>query len=143
MHYYILADYLKLFTFYIMKPILVAGSILVTLALISYSTGIISEFRKKILNRKALIFLGLGLLFDISGTVCMIIGSSNHAFTNHGVIGYSALAGMFIDNAIFWSLRQKNGIGSGVPKRVHYYSLLAYLWWIVVYISGFVMAIGR
>lgn len=126
-----------------MKPILIAGSFLVTLALLSYSVGIFSEFRRKMLNRKALIFLGLGLLLDISGTACMIIGSSNNAFTNHGIIGYSALIGMFIDNAIFWNLWRKNGFKSEVPVKVHYYSLIAYGWWVIVYISGFVMAMGR
>lgn len=126
-----------------MKPILIAGSLIVSLALISYSIGFFSEIRNKIFNKRVLIFLGLGLLLDISGTACMIIGSSNNAYTNHGLIGYSALFGMLIDNILFWNLWHKNGFETRVPKAIHFYSLVAYIWWVVVYISGFIMAVGR
>jgi uncharacterized repeat protein (TIGR03987 family) len=126
-----------------MKPILVAGSLIVTLALISYSIGFLSEAGKKIFNRKVLVFLALGLLLDIAGTACMIIGSSNNAFTNHGLIGYSALLGMLIDNILFWNLWHKKGLEIKVPTSIHFYSLVAYSWWVVVYISGFFMAVGR
>ena len=128
---------------HIMKPILIAGSLIVTLALISYSVGFFSEFRSRIISKISLFFLALGLILDISGTVCMIIGSTNNAFTFHGIIGYSALLGMFIDNALFWKMWNQNGIGSAVPKKLHYYSLIAYSWWAIVYISGTIMAAGR
>jgi uncharacterized repeat protein (TIGR03987 family) len=126
-----------------MKPITIAASTIVTFALISYSVGISGEYRHKILSRKVLLFLAIGLILDISGTVLMIIGSTRNAFTVHGLIGYSGLLAMFIDNAIFWGLWKTKGINSSVPRKVHMYSLFAYFWWVIVYISGAVMAASR
>jgi uncharacterized repeat protein (TIGR03987 family) len=124
-----------------MKPILMAGSSIVTLALVAYSVGIISEQRKKLINRQILLFLAIGLIFDISGTACMIIGSSNSPFTFHGILGYSALIGMLTDNILLWRLRNKAGMGSSVPSLVHKYSRFAYTWWVIAYISGLFMAV--
>jgi uncharacterized repeat protein (TIGR03987 family) len=123
-----------------MKPILMAGSAIVTLALIFYSAGIISEQRKKLINSSILIFLAIGLVLDISGTACMIIGSSNSMFTFHGILGYSALLGMIIENILLWKLWKRGGIGTVVPAGVHKYSRIAYIWWVIVYISGSFMA---
>jgi uncharacterized repeat protein (TIGR03987 family) len=123
-----------------MKPILITGSLIVTLALIAYSVGIINEQRKKLVNKAVLIFLALGLIFDISGTACMIIGSSKSLFTFHGILGYSALFGMLIENILLWKQGKKSGIGSSVSSGIHNYSRIAYCWWLIAYISGFLMA---
>jgi uncharacterized repeat protein (TIGR03987 family) len=124
-----------------MKPILMAGSTFVTLALIFYSVGILSEQRKKLISKSILISLALGLIFDISGTACMIIGSSNSPFTFHGILGYSALLGMLIENILLWKQVKKLGISSVVPSGIHKYSRISYIWWVIAYISGFVMAV--
>jgi uncharacterized repeat protein (TIGR03987 family) len=121
-----------------MKPILIAGSGIVSLALIAYSIGIISEQKKRALTWNILIFLGAGLLFDISGTLCMIIGSKNSPFTFHGIIGYTALLGMLVDNVLFWRLASKNGLSAQVTNALHIYSKIAYIWWVFVYASGIV-----
>jgi uncharacterized repeat protein (TIGR03987 family) len=123
-----------------MKPILMAGSTIVTLALLAYSVGIISEQRKKLINRPILIFLAIGLVLDISGTACMIIGSSNSPFTFHGILGYSALLAMLIDNILFWKLWKQDGMGAIVPIGIHKYSRIAYIWWGIAYISGALMS---
>jgi uncharacterized repeat protein (TIGR03987 family) len=120
-----------------MKPILIVGSGIVTLALIAYSIGILTEQRKRILKWSVLVFLGLGLLFDISGTACMIIGSANSPFTFHGFIGYTALLAMLVDNVLLWNLKSKKGIGATVTQALHLYSRFAYIWWVLVYMSGF------
>jgi uncharacterized repeat protein (TIGR03987 family) len=124
-----------------MKPILMVGSSIVTLALIAYTAGIISEQRKRMINRSILIFFAIGLIFDITGTTCMIIGSSNSPFTFHGLLGYSALLGMLVENVMLWRLWRKDGIGSSVPSQIHNYSRLAYIWWDIAYISGFLMSV--
>ena len=112
------------------------GASIVTLALISYSIGIITEQRKKKLTNKVLWFLSIGLLLDMSATTCMIIGSSNTPFTFHGFIGYSGLIAMMIDLTLIWRLYIRNGINSEVSKGVHLYSRFAYIWWVIVYITG-------
>ncbi len=126
-----------------MKPILFAGSIIVTLALIAYSIGVITEHKRKVIIWRILIFLTIGLFFDITGTICMLIGSSNSPFTYHGFMGYSALLAMFIDTLLMWRLKFRLGIGTPVPSSIHKYSLIAYAWWVFVYISGFLMAMNN
>ena len=125
-----------------MKPILFAGSLIVTLALIAYSIGVITEQRKKIITRRTLIFLSLGLAFDITGTVCMLIGSANSPFTYHGFIGYSALLAMLMDTVLMWRIKSRNGVNSPVNSSIHRYSRTAYAWWVFAYISGFLMAMN-
>jgi uncharacterized repeat protein (TIGR03987 family) len=126
-----------------MKPILLAGSLIVSMALISYSVGVISEQRRKKVDHPILFFLSLGLLLDISGTLCMIKGSANSPFTYHGIIGYTALLAMLMDNILLWKLRVSKGNHQAVPETIHKYSRTAYAWWVFAYISGFLMAMNR
>lgn len=119
-----------------MNPILIAGSIIVTLALIAYSIAIISEQRKGIITPGVLIFLTIGLTLDVTATICMIIGSPNSPFTFHGFIGYSALAVMIVETSIIWRNYLGNGINSNVPRGAHLYSRYAYAWWVIAYITG-------
>ena len=80
-----------------MKPIILAGTIIVTLALIAYTLFIITEHKQKRASGKVLLYITLGLFLDITATVCMIIGSSNTPFTLHGFLGYTSLLAMLID----------------------------------------------
>ena len=119
-----------------MKTILIIGTSIVNLALISYSIAVITEQRRHTLSKKVLVFLSMGLIFDITATILMIIGSENPAFTLHGLLGYSSLTGMLIDAILLWRLRIRSGIKSKVPKSLHWYTRLAYIWWLMAYITG-------
>lgn len=112
------------------------GTIIVVFALISYSIAIITEQRKKHILRSVLIFLTLGVILDITATTFMIIGSSKGPLTLHGILGYSSLTGMAIDAVLIWRQKVKHGTGSAVPKGLHLYSGLAYLWWVLAFITG-------
>src|SRR5512138_405100 len=119
-----------------MKPILIAGTMIVNLALISYTLFIFSERRTKRTGKKVLTFLTLGVILDITATICMITGSSKSPFTLHGILGYSALTGMLVDAFLLWKTRLKNGQESVVSISLHNYSFLVYCWWIAAYITG-------
>ena len=119
-----------------MKTILIIGTSIVNLALIFYSIGIISEQVKHTISKRVLGFVSVGLIFDITATILMIIGSENSAFTAHGMLGYSSLTGMLIDAILLWRLAGKNGINSAVPKALHWYTRIAYAWWLAAYITG-------
>jgi hypothetical protein len=119
-----------------MKPILMTGALVVTLALISYSFAIINEQRKKIITPKILLFLTIGIILDISATAMMIIGSSNGPFTLHGFVGYSALAFMLVDTILIWKFKLNSGYNIEVPAKLHLYSRFAYIWWVLAYITG-------
>ena len=124
-----------------MKTILMIGSTVVTLALISYSIAIITEQRRHLITNFVLAFLTLGILLDITATVCMIIGSSNTPFTIHGFLGYSALGAMLFDAFLLWNHRLKNGANKKPSKTIHLYSRYAYMWWVIAYITGTLLVI--
>ena len=74
-----------------MNTLSIVGAIIVTLALVSYSIGILTEQVKKKIIPRVLVFITLGVFLDVTATVFMILGSKNSPFTIHGFIGYSAL----------------------------------------------------
>ncbi|MCK9206105.1 MAG: hypothetical protein M0P66_03250 [Salinivirgaceae bacterium] len=119
-----------------MKTILIIGSIVVTSALIAYTIGIFTEQRIKRITPFVLFFLSLGLLLDSTATVCMIIGSSNSPFTFHGFIGYSGLLAMIIENYLAYKFYFANSSTTQVPKGLHLYSRFAFVFWVLVYITG-------
>ena len=119
-----------------MNTSILIGAITVTAALISYSIAIITEQRIKSVSRFVLIFLSSGIVLDITATSFMIYGSNNSAFTLHGFIGYSALLAMLIDTYLIWTFYLKNGSKAVTNRKVHIYSLLAYSWWVIAFITG-------
>lgn len=119
-----------------MNTISMIGATIVTLALISYSIGVITEQKKKQIVKNVLVFVTIGIILDITATICMIIGSTNSPFTLHGFLGYSALLAMLVDVILIWSFYKKNGSKIQVPKKIHKYTLFAYLWWVIAYITG-------
>ncbi|MGB5753132.1 MAG: hypothetical protein WBN87_09745, partial [Thermoanaerobaculia bacterium] len=70
-----------------MSPILMAGTLIVNLALVFYTIGIVSEQRSHRITKRVLVFLTAGVTFDIIATACMITGSSKGPFTAHGLLG--------------------------------------------------------
>jgi hypothetical protein len=119
-----------------MNKLLMIGSAIVFFALAFYSIGIYAEQKHKKVINMVLTFLTMGIIFDIIATAFMIAGSSKGLFTIHGIIGYSSLLGMLIDNILIWKIWLKKGTGSDVPDAVHLYSRYAYLWWVIAFITG-------
>lgn len=125
-----------------MKPVLIAGITLVNIALASYTTAIVTQNRKMRMSRNVLTFLSIGVFFDITATICMIIGSG-HFLTVHGVIGYSSLIGMLTDTILSYRLVSKSGVGASVPVRFNRISTSTYIYWVLAYITGAVLVMLR
>ena len=119
-----------------MNALLVAGTRIVIIALISYSIAIITEQKKQVVNNIVLIFITLGIVTDIIATAFMITGSDNSLFTSHGILGYSSLAAMLIDTILIWRHRIRNSKESQVNAGLHKYSRYAYIWWVLAFITG-------
>lgn len=122
-----------------MKPVLMAGSAIVTLALVFYSLAFFSFHRKKRFSPGILSFQTIGLILDITATALMIIGSSKGPFTLHGLLGYSSLTLMIVDTLYFWNKRKSEVI----PDWLKTYSKIAYTWWILAYITGSLLVMLR
>jgi hypothetical protein len=114
---------------------------IVILALIFYSLFIRREYKTRLISSRLLLLLCLGLFFDVTATAFMIIGSLKSPFTLHGFIGYSALTVMLIDTVLMWRLRLRLGKNATIPVLLHKYSIYAYAWWVVAFISGGIIAI--
>lgn len=119
-----------------MKPVLIAGISIVNLALISYSVAIILQSRKRVMSNQVLAFLSIGVVFDITATLCMILGTEEGPMTLHGFIGYSSLTGMVIDTIFSYRFRMKSGINAIVSKQFTRWSQTAYYYWVLAYITG-------
>jgi len=123
-----------------METIIKIGVVAVLFALTFYSIGIFTEQRKKLINKIVLIFLSLGLFFDIAATSCMIVGSNNSMFTFHGIIGYAGLIAMTIETILAYRFYFKNGPSIKVGHALHQYSRFAYILWVIVFITGSMLA---
>ncbi len=126
-----------------MKPVLLAGITIVNLALISYSVAILTQTRKRIINKQILTFLTIGVIFDITATICMIIGSAEGPVSLHGIIGYSSLAGMLTDTVFTYRNARRRGMNMMLKTRFVRASLAAYVYWILAYITGAVIIMMR
>jgi hypothetical protein len=119
-----------------MKTVSIIASFIVTLALIFYSIGFSKENRKKLITGRVLLFYTIGVTLDITATILMIIGSSKGMVTWHGMIGYSSLLGMLIDTIFLWRHNLGRGTEIEVNRSLYIYSRIAFIWWIIAYITG-------
>ena len=119
-----------------MNKLLMVGTTVVFFALLFYTIDIFTEQKHKKVLPKVLLFLTLGIIADIIATGFMIAGSSKGFFTLHGIIGYSSLLGMLIDNVLIWRLNIRLGMNTEVPDGIHIYSRYAWIWWVIAFITG-------
>lgn len=126
-----------------MKTYSMIGSMVVIVALLFYSIGFSKEQKKKLVTSRVLLFFTLGVVFDISATTLMILGSTQGGITLHGLIGYSSLLGMSIDTFLLWRHNLKQGKDKLVGKSLHLYSRIAYSWWVIAFITGGVLVALR
>jgi len=119
-----------------MKTIIIVGILLVNLALILYSIAIIPVIIKKTLLKFTFPAFFLGIVCDLSATICMVIGSTHTALSRHGLIGYSALAFMILDVVLLFRFKAKNVEKTTLPPRMYDFTKMVYFWWLVAYASG-------
>jgi hypothetical protein len=119
-----------------MKTASMIGSLIVTLALLSYSIAFSKERKQKRVTSNILLFYTIGISLDITATICMIIGSSKGLITFHGMIGYSSLLAMLTDTFLLWRYNLNFGPDKQVSKGLHLYSRIAYIWWVIAFITG-------
>jgi hypothetical protein len=126
-----------------MSPFSRIGATIVLFALASYTVAVITEQRQRRLSPRVLRFLTIGVLLDVTATAFMILGSSQGAFTLHGLLGYSSLAAMIVDMVLVRQLAKRAGLSAAVPRGLHLYTRVAYLWWVAAFITGGLMVAMR
>jgi hypothetical protein len=126
-----------------MKPVLMAGTLIVNFALIFYTVAFIKLKKGKLLTTSVIKFQILGVVFDILATVLMIMGSTNSPFSLHGILGYSSLTGMIIDSYLLYKAKSPDNSPVELSPKLKLYSTIAYLWWIAAYITGALIVVLR
>jgi uncharacterized protein YxeA len=124
-----------------MSHIIIAGVILIHIAFICYTVFIYKEHKYKRATQGLLVFITAAVIFDVSATVCMMIGVAKEYFTLHGVLGYTALLVMVTDAVFIWKHYHK--FGSEVPfsKTLNRNSKLGYVLWIIAFLTGEMLAV--
>jgi uncharacterized protein YxeA len=124
-----------------MSYVIIVGVILIHIAFIMYSVFIYKEHKYKRATTGLLIFITAAVTFDISATVCMMIGTAEKYFSLHGILGYTALGVMVIDAIFIW--KHKNKFGSEVPfsKTLNRNSKLGYILWLIAFFTGEMLAV--
>jgi hypothetical protein len=124
-----------------MSSIIITGVVLIHIAFILYSIFIYKEHKYKRATKGLLVAITSAVIFDISATVCMMIGVVEEYITLHGILGYTALEVMITDAVFIW--RHKNKFGSEVPfsATLNRNSKLGYGLWIFAFLTGELLAI--
>ncbi|MCY1722203.1 hypothetical protein OU798_17750 [Prolixibacteraceae bacterium Z1-6] len=126
-----------------MNPLAIVGAFIITFSLLAYGIGSISLIRFKIVGSIVLIFLSLGLVFDMAAIALMIVGARETSFTLHGLLGYSAYLVMLVASIGVWRVYFKHGIDSRITKPLLRYTKFAYLWWVIAYFTGSLIILWR
>lgn len=124
-----------------MPSVIVAGVILIHIALILYSVFFYKEHKYKRATTGLLIFITIAVMFDLSATICMMMGTAKEYFTLHGILGYTALTVMIIDAIFIWKHRINNGSETPFSVNLNRYSVFAYILWIIAFATGEYLAI--
>jgi uncharacterized repeat protein (TIGR03987 family) len=124
-----------------MNSLLILSTILITLALVFYSTGIWAERFSRYLKGWHVAAFWTGFMFDVSGTWAMS-RLSQHPFNlleMHTLTGQIALWLMLI-HAIWATYVVRKG-NENSRKTFHRYSLIVWLIWLIPYLGGMIMGI--
>ena len=102
-----------------MADITKVGIFFVHFALIFYTLFIIFEGKKKRATNTILLFITFAVMFDITATACMMIGTTRTYFTFHGILGYIGLLLMLIDFVLLLKYRIKYGVETLISKPLY------------------------
>ena len=124
-----------------MPIVIIAGVILIHIALVLYTIFIFKEFKYKRATRSLLKFITSAVILDILATSCMMIGTSKEYFTLHGILGYTALFLMIIDAILIWKHKMNHGSEVAFNTGLDRYSKFSYFLWIIAFGTGEFLAI--
>ncbi|MCW8925137.1 MAG: hypothetical protein OQJ84_02690 [Xanthomonadales bacterium] len=121
--------------------VIVVGVILIHIALVLYSVFIYKERKHKRATNGVVGFITAAVIFDVSATICMMIGTVEGWLTLHGVLGYTALTVMCIDAVFIWKHRHKHGSEVPFSETLNRNSRLGYILWLVAFTTGELLAV--
>ena len=127
---------------------LVASIVLITLALVFYTTGVWAEHRSGTLHWWHVISFGVGLTCDASGTTIMAVtvaeGTATHVDRNPLLAGIMATTGtvaiVLMAVHLAWAIVTMIRNNEATRRQFHKFSLVVWSIWLVPYITGMLAA---
>jgi uncharacterized repeat protein (TIGR03987 family) len=120
-----------------MPPIVLASTILITLALVFYSIGVWSERLAGRLKGWHLIFFWGGLVFDTIGTGMMMEMAGGLGLDIHSVTGVTAILLMIV-HAV-WATVVLSRKDERAIVNFHKFSVVVWVIWLIPYGTGFIL----
>ena len=131
-----------------MDSTLIFAIVTITLALVFYTIGVFGERRAKSLNKNHVVIFWLGLLCDTTGTLTMgKIAKSGVEVMNvatqtlHGLTGFLAIILMLFHAVWATCLLYKND--EKKKETFHKFSIIVWIIWLVPYIIGMMIGMGK
>ena len=123
------------------EMVIVVGVIFIHIALVLYSIFIYKERKYRRATNGVVGFITAAVLFDISATICMMLGTVENWLTLHGVLGYTAVVVMITDAFFIWKHRIKHGTEVPFSDTLNRNSKLGYILWLVAFGTGELLAV--
>ena len=119
---------------------IILSSILITLALVFYSTGIWAERLVRLLKPWHVLMFWIGFAFDVSGTLFMHkMGNGKFdLLDSHTLTGQIALW-LMLGHAIWATMVIRKGI-EPLRTKFHKFSIVVWLIWLIPYFGGMFLA---
>ncbi len=119
-----------------MNILSLVGALVITLSFLSYGIGSITLQRFKVLDWGVLVFISLGVLLDIVAVVFMVAGVGMFKISIHSILGFSATFTMLVNLFLILRLYVLKGMHSTIDRPLLIFSLIAYTWWVIAYLTG-------
>lgn len=122
---------------------IILSTILISLALIFYTTGIWAERITRLLKPWHVCFFWTGFFFDVAGTLLMhkLAEGEFNLMDLHTFTGQLALW-LMLAHAIWATLVIRKSLES-MKKRFHKFSIFVWLVWLFPYFGGMIVAMSH
>ena len=122
---------------------MILSTVLITLALVFYSTGIWAERIARVLKPWHVVTFWTGFAFDVSGTLAMhrLAEGRFELLEPHTLTGQIALW-LMLGHAIWATVVIRRNV-KRMKVRFHRYSLVVWLIWLIPYFGGMFLAMSH
>ena len=126
-----------------MSGLLVSAIVTISLALVFYTIGVWREHKEKVLKKIHVLYFGLGLIFDTTGTALMSIIAGKKDISNlttfyiHKFTGGLAIMLMLVH--FLWAIYVLIKGSEKAKENFHRFSVIVWGFWLIPYSVGMFM----